>query len=377
MSILHICSYYISSKLYKNLVNELSSQRITTQHIFVPVKDEKQLGLHQISNHNVHFYYRHMLRKWDRFLYFHKIKKQMKEVERSILLNQKIDFIHAHTVFSDGGTAYKLHQKYGVKYIVTIRNTDINKFYKYGYHLRPFMHKILLNSSAIIFISHAYKKQMLRLIPEKIANQIAEKIQVVPNGIDQYWIENVVKQPRQLSNDQLKLIFIGNIDKNKNVHNIIYAMSKYKQHGGQITLDIVGTGPCLIEVMEIVTKLGLTEEVKHHGYISDKNAVLEILTSCDIFIMPSYNETFGLVYIEALSQGLPIIYSKDQGVDGFFDRDPVGVAVDPSKVQDIVGAFSTIKSQYYEMSNNAIEQSRKFNWPSLAKEFIEIYKNKV
>jgi glycosyltransferase involved in cell wall biosynthesis len=58
-----------------------------------------------------------------------------------------------------------------------------------------------------------------------------------------------------------------------------------------------------------------------------KEKLLNNYRNSDIFIMPSYNETFGLVYIEAMSQGLPIIYTQNEGVDGYFKEGSVGYSV--------------------------------------------------
>ena len=55
------------------------------------------------------------------------------------------------------------------------------------------------------------------------------------------------------------------------------------------------------------------------------------MRSCSVFAMPSIFETFGLVYLEALSQNLPVVYTKGQGIDGMFDN-TVGIGVDPLSV---------------------------------------------
>ena len=87
--------------------------------------------------------------------------------------------------------------------------------------------------------------------------------------------------------------------------------------------------------------------------------------------MPSIHETFGLVYIEALSQNLPVIYTKGQGIDLLFD-DTVGVGVNPLSVDDITHAMKRILSSPNNYNNASIDFDV-FNWESIAKKYIGCY----
>ena len=66
--------------------------------------------------------------------------------------------------------------------------------------------------------------------------------------------------------------------------------------------------------------------------------------------MPSFHETFGLVYIEAMSQGLPIIYTKGEGIDGYFKEATVGYSVNPKDVKNIVKKIEMIIHNYNKIS---------------------------
>jgi len=91
--------------------------------------------------------------------------------------------------------------------------------------------------------------------------------------------------------------------------------------------------------------------------------------------MPSYNETFGLVYLEAMSQGLPIIYTKREGVDGYFKDGTVGYSVNPKDVNDIVKKIEMIISNYNRISKNCLGLVEKFSWDKIAKIYYNIYKS--
>ena len=92
--------------------------------------------------------------------------------------------------------------------------------------------------------------------------------------------------------------------------------------------------------------------------------------------MPSYTETFGIVYIEALSQGLPIVHSRGQGVDGLFKADTVSESANPYDPSDIASAISTLLERLKTDRTTpslCISESKRFNWRDISKEYVEIY----
>src|SRR5699024_2314840 len=347
MKLLHICSYYVGNKLYKNMVENLATKNID-QTVYIPVRSKAHLGKNKLpeSVRTVDYKYRNILNKFDRFFFKRKINKQKKDIEKNVINKNPPEVIHAHTVFSDGGTAYLLNKKYGIKYILNVRNTDINYYYKYAIHLRPFMYKILLNAESIVFISHAYKRRMHSLLPSHISKKIEQKLHVIPNGIDEYWHKNAEAKDYSIQSKKINLLFIGSINKNKNLYATILACKRLMEEGYDVTLHVIGNGPKLEDAEKLCADLSIQDNVIFYGYIDDKKRLLSIYRSSDIFVMPSYRETFGLVYIEAMSQGLPVIYSRNQGIDGYFIDGEVGYSIDPNDFKSIVIAVEKIVRKY-------------------------------
>ena len=89
--------------------------------------------------------------------------------------------------------------------------------------------------------------------------------------------------------------------------------------------------------------------------------------------MPSILETFGLVYAEAMSQGIPIIYSKGQGFDGQFDNGIVGYAVNCFDYKDISEKIIDLYNNYQQFSEQCLSMVDKFNWSTIAQEYMKIY----
>jgi len=91
--------------------------------------------------------------------------------------------------------------------------------------------------------------------------------------------------------------------------------------------------------------------------------------------MPSITETFGLVYPEAMSQGLPLIYTRGQGFDGQLEDGKVGYSVDCNNPEEILSKIINILDNYKEFSRNCIDNIDKFRWGNITKQYKNIYEN--
>jgi glycosyltransferase involved in cell wall biosynthesis len=373
MRVLHLCTYYIGSKLYSQLFKELSKGNIT-QEVFIPIRKKEHEGINRLPEgfSSINYYYSNIIKKYHKIFYYTKINKQLSEIERLIDDISNINFIHAHTLFSDGGTAYKLHKKYGNRYLVTVRNTDINFFFKYGLHLRRFMIKVLMSADSIVFLSHSYKLYLLSKLPASVVSKIESKCYVIPNGIDDFWFkyDYSMRTPKE---NLISLLFIGKLEKNKNVEAVIESCSLLNKRGYNTFLHVIGSGSNESELRNLVERYRLGDKVKFHGFIKDKQQIAKIIDNCDVFVMPSIRETFGLSYIESMSRGLPVIYTKGQGIDGYFEDGEVGFPVDPHNIEMIVEYVLKIMGNYEQISSRAFEKSRQFNWSRIANHFYSIY----
>ncbi|WP_230500120.1 glycosyltransferase family 4 protein, partial [Sutcliffiella rhizosphaerae] len=374
MDILHICSGYPDTNLYKCMLEEIDKKKVN-QIMYVPYKSEFIQNKRLLSNpSNTKFIFSNPYNKLDRILYFTKIDKIFSDIKINIELGN-IKMVHAHFLFSNGSIAYKLKKTAGIDYVVAVRNTDINYFFKYAIHLRSFGLKILREAKYIIFLSPAYRNFMLdNYIPLSIQDEIIKKSLVIPNGIDDFWQQNKNKHRSSLCEmSRVKLIFIGELNKNKNVHSTIKALKILVDQGLNVQFDIIGKGDNFENLESLIKELNLQDHVNFHGYINDKRQLLRLLRSAHIFVMPSFRETFGLVYIEAMSQGLPIIYTKGQGVDGYFSIGQVGFPVNPNNIRDISKNILKIIHDYNNLSQNALLKSTEFEWNKIVEDYINIY----
>jgi len=374
LTILHLSASYSFTDLYKNLLEVLDNQKVK-QIMYVALKNSKDANKRMIANPlDTAYIYSTPFTRIDSYIYYTKINKILKDIEQKVNLKE-IDLLHAHFMFSDGGVAYQIKKKYGIDYIVAIRNTDINLFYKYGIHVRHYGTKILKSAKKIIFLSPAYKEALLEnYVPAKLMDEIRRKSVIIPNGIDDFWIKDPGREETNKVNQySISFIFVGELSENKNILATLKVIELLQQFNYNVRLSVVGTGPLFAEVEAWINKTNNELNVILHGYISDKRKLRNLYNESDIFIMPSHKETFGLVYIEAMSQGLPVIYSKGQGIDGYYMNGDIGYSVNPDDPLEIVESILAIKKDYKAISERAIKESAQFTWDKIAAKYIEIY----
>ncbi|MFB3389187.1 glycosyltransferase family 4 protein [Flavobacterium sp. LAR06] len=366
MRILHLTNDFSGSTVYKNLISELDGLAFS-QVVYNPVREISRINKNKIDfkNEDSEIIYSNILNNFsDRLFYPIKITKILKDIEDKVDL-KKINLIHAHTWYSDGGVAYEINKKYNIPYVVAIRTTDINIFYKYLFFLRPYGIEILKNASKIIFISKVIEKQFHVLLSNRF---FGESI-VIPNGIDKFWIVN--SRSKQIKKGfDFNLLYIGSFIKRKNIMAMLQAVELVRKDGYNCRLTLVGgSGSEEASILKFIKKKSYFEYL---GKISDKENLLQVFRKSDVFLMASKVETFGLVYFEAISQGLPVIYSENDGIDGFYNG--IGEAVNANEVKAISKGIIKVINNY---SNYSLDQDNilmNHNWSNIASTYHEIYK---
>ncbi|TCI58787.1 glycosyltransferase family 4 protein [Exiguobacterium sp. SH3S1] len=382
MNILHLNMNYYNSKIHHNIVKSLNNISRVDGIIFYP--DYTKNLLNSNFNNNDEWEDKYIkkvycLNKLDRFLFYSRANK----LHKKILDNVKLDSYHhvlAHSLYSNGLLALKLKETHGINYSVIITNTDINKYMKFMPHLKKTALEIMNKADNVIFSSPAYQERVLKMVDKhKSFHEISKKSSVIPFGIDDFWLENKMNSTKkieiELENRPLQILYVGKINKNKNIESTLDALvSLNDKFSKGIEFNIVGE-PDGVEGQRILTRLKKSNLVKYQGY-ADGTDLLKKYRSSDIFIMTSLTESFGLVYPEAMSQGLPLIYSKGEGFDQHFKDGSIGYGVKATESKEIADAVLKILANYNEISCCSFIKASHFDWDTIAHSFIKKMENK-
>ena len=357
-------------------IHSLSKELIKQGHevyvITYPHKDIEDIdGIHVIGTKGVNI-------PGLRGLFFAiNAKKELKKlVER-----ENIDIIHGHYLFPAGWASVKVGKSTKIKTYVTSHGSDMFEMYKKQAYTRPVIKKVLKDADVILAVSNALKEE---IINTKIPN-IEEKIKLHWNSVDiekfKTTKNNESKFRKELVHefniaaDKPIILFVGNIIKRKNVDLLLEAK---KQMNTKANLVVVGDGPLLEQLKTKAEKEyfdGNLDNVYFTGSRTDvedinvyftgsRTDVEDIIPSCDLLVLPSFTESFGLVLIEALACGKPVIGSNVGGIKEIITED-VGLLIDPNDSKDLANAIDRI------LTDNDLMEKFKSNARNRAKDFAE------
>ena len=368
--VLHVCSN--RNPIYVNLWDELIENRIDLSVFHF---SNKRVGMPEPGSIYDKEYIDTSLpfSNIDRWFFFNKEKKVMRALKNR-LSGKSFNMIHAHTLFSEGYLAYKLHKESGIPYIVAVRNTDINVFFKYRKYLHGLGCEILKNADRIIFLTSVYEQKLFdKYIPKKFRDELKSKIVIIPNGIDSLFLNNMAQPRSRVSENKLNVITVGMVNKNKNQTYICDQLEKYQKDNPDIIVSYKNFGIIRFErdkkYAALLNKYPFAERCEPKSHME----LIEEYRKADIFALLSKTESFGIVYAEAISQGLPILYTKGEGFDTQFDDGVVGHAVDLSKNGDFVQKLESILKDYEGFSKRALEGASRFDCKKIGRSYSDLY----
>ena len=369
MRILNINSYYYSSTVHRQLQKALQVNGADT-FTYVPLARGYVPRDECIYGDEKHVLPSECYNEFDRYIFHLKHNKILNDIKQRINLK---DFtcMHAHSLFSNGYIAMRIKEEMEIPYVVAVRGTDLNLFFKYMVHLKGLGQRILKQANKIIFLNEPYRDTLIgKYVREQYRNDILDKSVIIPNGIDDFWLKNKGPVKQLHGGNKIKLLQVGVISRRKNLKATVKAVEILENKGYNVFLTVVGR----------VGDEAIFNHIKQLPYVKyippvPKEELIKIYRENDIFVMPSISETFGLVYAEAMSQGLPVIYTRGQGFDGQFKDGIVGYSVNCFDAEEIANRIEDIINNYSVISNNAINKVKKFDWNALVSIYEYIYMN--
>lgn len=170
----------------------------------------------------------------------------------------------------------------------------------------------------------------------------------------------------------VKLLYVGKLIERKHLDYVIKAMGQLKWKKN-LMLTVVGEGPEKQRFEELSKKYGIEGQVRFIGKLT-REEVYRAMDDADIFIMPSVEETLGLVYLEAMMNGCLTVGTKGEGIDGIIEDGKNGFLVDPGSEKSVVETLQRIlrlpNDEIQQISLAATETGKVFNEPDMAKRYL-------
>ena len=364
MKLLHICCNLAGSTVFPQLFEALDAAGLG-QEVFVPEKRAGDVGKNMPKGVRTHVEL--TVKRSDALLFFMKARRSVPVIREKVDM-KTVDVIHAHTLFTDGSIAEKLSRETGVPYCVTLRFSDIEAIWKYEPHLRPMARRILRGAAGVVFLSRASRDKVLgEWFGGEARAEIAKKTVIIPNGIRPEWLTG---EPKAAPGETVRVGFAGVLTKRKRLLDVVQAVHAAKCGGRKFVLRAAGDGPLKDELCA-----ALGEGDTYLGKISGMDAMKDFYAGVDMLLVPSSAETFGMVYLEAMSQGVPVLYTRGQGFDGQFDEGEVGYSVACGDIGEQAARIADLCEDYETRSARCIERSKAYAWPNVAARWAQFYAN--
>ena len=286
-----------------------------------------------------------------------------------IVRKYNIDIIHGHYLYPAGLIAVLGGMFTKKKVYVTSHGSDMFCLYPQHKFMRPIIRFVLKRADVVLAVSESLKEEILKT---NIPN-IEKKVRLNWNTVDinEFKIANNDSDHRSENNsnynfkndlnipkDKPIILFVGNIIKRKNVATIIDAKKQLKS---DCFLVVVGDGPLLNSLKEKVK----VENVEDVIFTGARNDIANVIQSSDLLILPSYSESFGLVLIEALACGKPVIGSNVGGIKEIITYD-VGLLVEPADSKGLANSIDLI------LSDKELREKFQSNARDRAMDFSEV-----
>jgi len=246
----------------------------------------------------------------------------------------------------------------------------------YPWYLKP-MYRASFRSAAVVA---AVSRYTARVVTRSFAPR---RVEIVPGGFDAPAVPAV---ERRLSSER-RILSVGACKPRKGFHALIEALGLLKKEGFACRADIVGPKEPskYVERLEARLKgLGLEEQVSLRGRVPEE-ALARFYEEADLFVLPSEHdgaafEGLGLVYLEAMSYGLPVIGCLESGAEDVIQDGVNGRLVPPGDPGRLAAAIRSIlgdQDAWKRMSDIAPGSIARFRWERVGAEMEEVYKKAI
>ena len=283
---------------------------------------------------------------------------------RAILKREAFDIVHLHEPmapilplcvleFSNSVNVGTFHASYSHQRLYTLAHPIIKRW-----------HRRLHGAIAVSPAAHRYVNQAF-----------PGEYKIIPNGIDvDHFTLNAAPLP-QYQDGKTNILFVGRLEKRKGLRYLLEAYSKLKWEMPETRLLVVGPGLPDGESFEIIGARGL-QDVELVGKVSDED-LPRYYASADIFCSPATGaESFGIVLLEAMAAGKPVVASNIEGYSGIISHGEQGLLVTRKNTEELAQSLSLLIQNpdlARRMGAKGNQMVQKYRWAEIASQVEDYY----
>jgi phosphatidyl-myo-inositol alpha-mannosyltransferase len=288
---------------------------------------------------------------------------QFKEQAREILAEHQFDILHFHEPFVPFLSPTVLDQSQTVNIATFHAFGGFSPSYWFG---RRVAGPLAARLHGRIAVSGAARHFISRYFPGEY--------EIIPNGVD-IELYGSAAPLEQLRDGTLNILFIGRLEERKGLIHLLKAYHRLRKRRVDARLLVIGAGPKLREYRRFVG-LRQIRDVEFLTRVSDARKA-RYLASADIFCVPSTGqESFGIVLLEAMAAGVPIVASDIHGYKNVLQRDVQGLLVEPRNHRALAAALYTLARDpelRHQMGEAGRRRAPEYSWPRVTERVVEYY----
>lgn len=299
-----------------------------------------------------------------------------------LLRRMHLDIIHVHSPFTMGRVGLHYARRYHIPIMFTYHT-----LYDQYVHYVP-VAQDLAREMAIKFSNHFCNQCDHIVVPttevEEILKgyEIKTPVSVIPTGVPLHKFKapeaNWLREWYPIPAENQILLFVGRLSREKNLEFLLEAFNVIKSKMPNTTLVLTASGPLEQDLKNLAASLGLSleEDVIFTGAVPF-DTLVQIYYASDLFVFSSMTETQGLVLVEAMAAGLPVVAIRAYGVCDMVNHGVNGILTGEDREEFAEAVVQVLKDPkiYGYLKQNALSQARSLSSENMALRLEEIYRN--
>ncbi|MUV05641.1 glycosyltransferase [Planococcaceae bacterium Storch 2/2-2] len=270
---------------------------------------------------------------------------------------KSVQLTHSHYAFPTGMLSYYGKKLFNIPYVITVHGGDIDQMANKGPRIRRWTQRILKGADAVITVGEKLKQDVLQQFG--VSN---DKVHVLSMGVDptvfHVMPQELARETLGISKDETMILYVGNIIRAKGLDELIEAYKQITYTKEQLSLYMIGSQKDEQYVESVKDRLNVLDNV-HLINPQNQSSLAKWMSASDVFVLPSHHEGFGLVALEAMAVGVPVVGTNVGGLP-YLLKDGAGILVEPhnpaSLAEGIVEALDRSEERYTEAKQRIVEE---------------------
>jgi len=283
---------------------------------------------------------------------------------------QAFDLIHAQVAYPDGWAAARLAEDLSLPLVLTIHGQELQKIVNWSNRLRSMVMTTMEKAAAIV-VPSSKMQDMVRKHGD-------HNTFLIYNGLDSLPMAALPQGIKGQIAGKRVLLSVSRLEPEKGIRYNLEALNLIKGKHPDLVYVILGNGSQRTELQQLTRALGIQNKVIFAGH-QPREKVKGFYENSHVFSMPSRDESFGIVYLEAMAAGLPVIGTQGEGIASLLSENDVGRLVKYGDVESLAQQISELLDPHTaeQLGARGRALAAQYTWQRNAQEMLKVYNSLI